>query len=174
MFKNDNRMTVILLLLFVLALMIIAVMCLDVAISESETEDAYIICNPESIVNIHANPKKKSAVEGGFYAGTLIHLDGKKKNGFYHCVNVSNETGEGWVSSKYVVFDEPTFPNCQAIVVSKGRLAARASVNGKRIRWLKPGNTVFIYCQTEEWAVTDKGYVKTEYLEVIGDKNEIN
>ena len=86
-----------------------------------------------------------------------------------HCVGLTTEAGEGWVHKGYLVDEEPVYLNQNATIISRGRLAARKYVNGKRTRWLKPLATVKIYYWTSEWAVTNCGYIKSKYLELEGE-----
>lgn len=53
-----------------------------------------------------------------------------------------------------------------ATIISKGRLAARKNVDGKRTRWLKSGAKLKVHWWSEEWCLTDCGYVKSVYLEM--------
>ena len=157
--KNDNVIIIVILLITILFAMACALTW-----TRALSEDAYIICHPDSEVVVRENPRKTAHASGELKVGDKIHLDGKKRNGYYHCVDMANETGDGWVSSQYIVFDEPYYINRQATVISKGRLAARSSIKGKVKRWLKPQSLLTVYYITEEWCVTDKGYVKTKYL----------
>ena len=135
---------------------------------EEEYEIMFAICSPGDRVNIRKRPTSKSEAEGWLEPGDMVYLDGKKKNGYFHCVGMSNESGEGWVHKGYLVEDVPERMNCYATVVSKGKLAARKHVGGKRTRWLKPLASVKVYYWSEEWCVTNCGYVQTKYLELEG------
>ena len=143
---------------------------LNLAKAETEEmyEERYVICMPSDRVNIRPFPNRKET-EGWLEAGDAVLIDGRKKNGFMHCVGLSNESGEGWVPKGYLVEDDPEYVNCKATIVSKGRLAARKNVGGQRTRWLKPMASVKVYYMTEEWSVTNCGYVKTEFLELEGE-----
>jgi hypothetical protein len=46
------------------------------------------------------------------------------------------------------------------------RIAARKSAGGDIRCWLKSGDEVFVYYRTDEWCVTDRGFIMTKYLEV--------
>ena len=132
----------------------------------TNAEEAYVICYPESTVVVREHPKKTALATGELTAGHLLHLDGKQKNGYYHCIDMANESGDGWVSKLYITFEEPIFVNLEARVISKGRLAARTTINGERKKWLYPDEWVVLYYWTSEWCVTNYGYVKTKYLEI--------
>jgi hypothetical protein len=93
--------------------------------------------------------------------------DSRKKNGFIKVYGIG-EFGEGWIHQGYVSWQEPVKVNGYALVVSRGRLAARRCIDGKRRCWLKNTQKVKVYWITDSWCVTDKGFVKTKYLEMEG------
>lgn len=130
---------------------------------------AYVICARGDYVNIRPFPNRKGEPLGRFETGDEILLDGKQKNGFLHCIDLSLEASEGWINKGYVVHDKPIPVNESAMIVSKGRLAARKCVNGKRTRWLKSGATVKVYYWSDDWCVTSCGYVQTKFLELAGE-----
>jgi len=43
---------------------------------------------------------------------------------------------------------------------------ARRNIRGKRTAWLAVCSEVRVYARSEEWAVTSRGFVRMEYLEV--------
>jgi len=127
----------------------------------------YVIC--VDYVNVRQFPNKNGEPLGMYETGTKVYLDGKKKNGYLHIVDTGLEDCEGWIKSGYIVYDEPIRVNQSATIVSKGRLAARNCVNGRRTRWLKPLASVKVYYWSDEWCVTNCGYVQTKYLELEGE-----
>lgn len=135
--------------------------------ARSETTEAYVLC--DSYVNIRKSPSRQSDVIGRFECGEHLTLDGKSRNGFLHCIDLALESSEGWIHSGYVVYDKPIVTNESATIVSKGRLAARNRVNGDRLRWLKPLATVKVYYWSDDWCVTNCGYVQSKYLEPEGE-----
>ena len=137
------------------------------SIAKSETTEAYVLC--DSYVNVRKSPSRQSDVIGRFECRECLTLDGKSKNGFLHCVDLGLEEDEGWIHSGYVVYDEPIWTNESATIVSKGRLAARNRVNGERLRWLKSLASVRVYYWSDEWCVTNCGYLQTKYLELEGE-----
>lgn len=131
-----------------------------------ELNTGYVICQPGDFVNIRSHPSSRSDVVGMFDVGDQVTLDGKKKNGYLHAVCLGLETDEGWICEGYVVYDKPEYVGGSATIVSNGRLAARKNVNGKRTRWLKNGASLKVYYVSDEWCVTNCGYVQTQYLEL--------
>lgn len=149
----------------VLALLMMVVFLVGSAVAE---ETYYVLCKPDSFVYVREFPKKNSEEIGFLYYGDSVEVDGKKRNGYWHVVGVNTESGDGWVRKLYLDDDEPIQMTPQKyLVVSKGRLATRNGVKGKRQGWLKPGSEIKVYGMNDEWAVTNKGYVKAEYLEVL-------
>lgn len=135
-------------------------------ISETDVTEAYVLCT--DYVNVRPYPNRKGDEIGRFECGTRIWLDGRKKNGYLHIVDAGLES-DGWVYAGYVVYDKPEKMSRSAVIVSKGRLAARKYVKGRRTRWLKPLAALTVYAWSDEWCVTNCGYVQTRYLELEGE-----
>lgn len=133
---------------------------------EEEFELAWVICMKNDVVNVRQGASRSSCEIGRLESGTMVYLDGKKKHGYVHAVGLNTEYGEGWIHSGYLVDEEPEYVNCTAVIISKGRLAARKYVDGKRTRWLKPGAELKVYYWTDSWSLTNCGYVKSEFLEL--------
>ena len=132
----------------------------------TDADGYFILCKPGSIVNAHYSAKKRSEVVGRYECGDYVRTDGIEKNGFVHIVDCSLECSEAWISKRYLVESEPRICYLRVIVVASGRVAARAWIDGRRNGWLKPGQEVTIYAQSETWCVTNRGYVRTEFLGV--------
>lgn len=154
-------------------MLIVAVACsttINPVISRSkavaDTERYFILCNPQTVLNARLSPSKHGSLIGYFMCGDSVTIDGRQKNGFLHCPELSFEVDEGWIAKGHLVKDEPLIEETQATVVASGRVACRNKVGGKRIRWLKPGAVVTVYAYSEEWCVTNRGYIRTEYLEI--------
>ena len=147
------------------AIIILMILCM-VAGACAEERECYIICQPTGLVNAHSSPKLKAPEVGWLILGKKLVTDGRMKNGFVYVTGICGESEDGWVSAKYVTYEEPLSIDVQATVKSKGRVAARRGINGKRIAWLKPGSEVTLLVWTEDWCVTDRGFVMTKYLEI--------
>ena len=148
-------------LLLTLLILIIAVSSL----AETNEFSAWVICQPNDYVRVRMNPSRKSQSVGYADAGDQIIVDGTTKHGYLKCYGIG-EMGEGWIHSGYVVYDEPQKVNCKATVVSKVRLAARKYIYGKVRKWLHNLDEIKVYWLSDDWCVTDKGFVKTEFLEM--------
>lgn len=126
------------------------------------TEDVWVLCQPNSFVWIRERPSGRSPEAGYAECGDVFETDGRKKNGFLH-VYASVETGEGWISLGYIVWEKPVRVFETRHIDSKGRVNARRTIGGKRRCWLKDGDEIKVYWMAE-WAVTNKGFVKAEYI----------
>ena len=130
-------------------------------------QPCWILCQPDSWVYARTSPKKKSMELGRLECGEMVYTDGITKNGFVHVYDLNFESSEGWVSKGYVVYDEPyspRFPETQ--IKSNGRVSARRTINGKRRCWVKDGQSVRVYMASKEWCVTNKGFIKTKFIEL--------
>lgn len=143
-------------------ILITAVGCAFCAFCESER--VFILCDPRTPVNVRASPKKGTDIVGRLDFGDWIETDGEERNGFLHVYGIG-EAGEGWLYSGYVVEDQPHKVERWAYVDATGRVKSYRWIGGKRLKWLTVGSRVKVYGRSEEWAVTNKGYVRTAYLE---------
>lgn len=131
---------------------------------ENRLTEAWVLCQPDSFVNIRSRASSRSEYAGMLLSGDQIWVDGRTKDGYAHCENMSNELGEGWVHAGYIVFEEPEEVNKECRISSNGRVSCRRTIGGDRRCWVVDGSEVFVYQVAGEWAVTDKGFVKTEFI----------
>lgn len=135
------------------------------AAAVADTESVWVMCQPDSYVNIREQADGKSPKAGYAECGDRFETDGKKRNGFLH-VYAPVEAGEGWIHLGYIIWEEPEKVYETRHIESKGRVNARRTVDGTRRCWLRNGDEITVYWMGE-WAVTNKGFVKAEY---IGEK----
>ena len=130
----------------------------------------YIICQPGDYIYGREKASRSSEAIGMLDTGDVIWTDGKTRNGYLHCINASFERDECWVYGGYVVFDEPKWMGgAVATVVSNGRLAARKNATGDVRAWLKNGTEIQVFWWSEEWCVTNRGFVMTQFIELDGE-----
>jgi hypothetical protein len=158
--KKQNRA---LILVWVLVA-VLAIATVAQAITDDDWVTGWVICQPGDYVNARAWPTRKQESCGRLETGYELQLDGKTKNGFAHC-EVGLEIGEGWVHTGYIVFDEPEWKEgAWYVIEAKGRVAARRYIGGPRRCWLQPGDRVQVFYWSDEWAVTTRGFIRSEYL----------
>lgn len=147
---------------------IILLLALLIGSAAAETE-AWIICKPGSFVYARRSPTKHALELGRLELGDKVTLTGRQKNGFSECDGLDFELSEGWVFSGYLVEDEPEQDGGTYRACGNGRTALRKWVNGPRRAWAKNGATFRVFALTDTWALTSKGFIKTEYIEPEGD-----
>ena len=148
-------------LLVVMTALLIAVMVILPA-RAVETETIWVICQPDSVVNIRSRASSRSDAVGYAMPCDSFETDGVRRKGFLH-IYAPIEAMEGWVSLGYVVYDEPVPVYEEREIDASGRVAARRTIDGKRRCWLKPGETVRVY-YVAEWCVTSAGFVRREFI----------
>ena len=158
--------TAILIIVIAFVLILVGLICWARA-EEEELDPIFVICQPDSYVTIRFSPKKANNECGRADAGDMFLTDWKKKNGFLH-VYGHFEAGEGWIKACYLTIWEPTvYRDGVKTKVRVKQVNCRRSIGGKRRCWLKKGAEVTVYVESEEWCVTNYGYIKTKYLEEI-------
>ena len=162
-----NRWQTILVAIFLTLITVLTV--LRVSMGKAEGTTCYVFCDPDSFVTIRSEPKRKSVEVGGATFGSELKTDGKIRNGYLHVYDLAAEEDEGWISTGYVVYDPPRITSYKALVVSNGKLTARKSIGGKMKKMLRPMTEVKVFCESDEWCLTNYGYVMTEYLETVGE-----
>ena len=130
--------------------------------------DCWVVCQPDSFVNIRSRPNGHSEITGRALAGMRFLTDGEEKGGFIHLVDVGNEEGHGWISTGYVVYCEPRGMDDEMQIRGRGRVACRKTIGGRRSSWAKPGDTVRVYWMADGWAVTSRGFIQSEWL--VGER----
>ena len=126
----------------------------------------YVICQPDDYICVRSKPNRKSHEEGYLLCGFSVYVSDKVKNGYIYSPDLNTESGEGWIFAGYLIDDEPQIMDeAPYKVVSNARVAARKYIDGPRRSWLKNGDEVKVYYFSEEWCVTNKGFIMTKYLE---------
>lgn len=131
--------------------------------AEDSTTTAWALC--KSYINIRLWPSKEATAVGFLDPCDSVEVDGRTKNGFAHIV----EPVDGWVYAGYLTFSEPKAIGQKYTVVARRRVAARRWVDGPQMGtkpWLINGSEVQVLYMSEDWALTSRGYVKSEWLEV--------
>ena len=109
-------------------------------------------------------PKKGAGVAGFAELGDALETDGIRKNGY---LLVYGFEGDAWISLGFVTECPVTVFKGKTQIHSKGRVACRRSINGTRRKWLKDGSEVVIYALSDDWAITNQGFIQTQFLGVF-------
>ena len=135
---------------------------IDRAHAEEITTPGYILC--KSYVLIRMSPSRKAPEIGQLDPAEPIVIDGKTRAGFAHIV----EPCDGWVWAGYITFSEPKQVNTTATVTAPKRVYCRKWCDGPTVDerpYLITGSEVKVYWLSQDWAITNRGFVKTEWLE---------
>lgn len=166
-YTTSSALTKVLALILVL---VIAMASYAVAteINRAHAETVYakqwIIC--KDYVLIRQWPSRRAPECGQLDPGDDIEIDGKTKDGFAHIVSPV----DGWVWAGNIVSSQPEKVECKAYVTANKRLYCRRWVDGPTVDskpYLINGSKVHVYWMNDEWAVTNRGYVRSEWLEMM-------
>ena len=150
------------------AMMVVLIMLLLMGTAGAESY-GWVMCQPDSQVNIRGGPGQRYSVVAHRYAGDRVLLDGKKRGKWVHCV-LSCESGEGWIRRDFLSLDEPEDVGSGIFITTVGRVNARYSAGGGIRKKLKEGTALTVSMVTAEWCVTSQGFIRTEFLmEVNGN-----
>lgn len=156
-------------IIFALAcvVVLIAGYLIGTASATDEPITCWIMCKPKTQVNARRTPDRGGQVVGWLEAGDDFLTDGESKNGWIRAIGIG-EYGEAWIYCGYVVTEKPEKIGERYVCVAKKRVACRRWVNGPQVvdaPWLKNGSNVDVFYMADGWAVTSRGYIKSEWLE---------
>ena len=126
----------------------------------------------DTYVNVREAPSTKSKVGGRLDFGDAVEVTGSERDGsgtLWYRVSGVTERGHGWVCSYYLIDSEPAKTAKKATVCASGRVAVYKRVNGARKTWAKAGSTVTVTIESAEWCLTDRGWIRAEYLEEVNE-----
>lgn len=135
--------------------------------AEEQLITCWVLCRPGSQVNVRRTPTKSGEEVAQLEVGDSFQTDGSSANGFIRVYGIG-EYGEGWIYCGYVSELEPVKIYERYVCVANKQVACRRWMNGPQTEhpWLKCGSTVEVFWMTDEWAVTSRGYIASEWLEV--------
>ena len=144
----------------------------DIILSDAEAEEmdgyeCWVICQPEGLVNIRTKPKKSAQEIGWACCGTRLLTNGKIRNGYLFVYDLAAEVSTGWISVRYITEEQPKEIGERMVIRAEGRVACRKWMDGKIVKWYRDGDQVMVHWMADGWAVTDRGYIRYEYLESL-------
>lgn len=155
-----------------LILLVICIITVATSWAEKTGIEAWVMCQPDSYVNVRKRPSSKSESIGRYETGDKVWLTGEMRDGYAYSNQLALEDNEGWISTGYLVYDEPEWKDGASYTVrSNGRVALRRSIEGSRTSWVKDGTKLKVYWYSEEWCCTSRGVIRTEYLVEEGNKD---
>ena len=156
--------------LIVVAVVLFFAACLMIGYctGHADTMTAWVLCKPGAQVNVRLKASKTSEIVGRLECGDDIQIDGETRNGWIHVTGIG-ENGDGWIYCGFVVLEEPVPVFDNYVVVAKKRVACRRWCDGPQISgklgWIYNGSEVSVFYTADGWAVTSRGYIRSEYLE---------
>ena len=161
----------------IMILLLVSALCawigytLGTAANAEETmAKCWVMCKPGEGQRVHvrSEPNKGSAEIGFLEAGDWFMTDGESLDGWIRCHGVGEQAG--WIYSGYVVTEEPEQVFERYVCVAQKQVACRRWIGGPQIdgrgAWLKNGSNVDVFLIADGWAVTSRGYIRSEWLEV--------
>lgn len=149
----------------ILAMIIATAAILVMAEEHGRTTQCWVLC--KDYANLRIAPDKDSRCVGQLDVGEGFQTDGTSRNGWIHVIDAGD--CDCWVYSGYVVTEQPEAVFDNYICVANRQVACRRWVDGPRIDgrlgWLKNGNAVSVFWIAGDWALTSRGYIRTEWLE---------
>lgn len=130
--------------------------------AENITTKAWVLSS--TYVNIRMGASKKAPIVGQLDPGDDLEIDGKVDGWFAHIV----APVDGWIHSGYLTFSKPKKVNKTYTVTAKKRLMCRRWIDGPKVAekpYLINGSEVKVLWISSEWACTNRGYLKSEWLE---------
>ena len=165
--KNSRRTRrILLIVLAILAVALGYVSAINDGSAEERLAKVWILCKPGSQVIVRRTPAKAAMEVGQLEVGDCFMTDGKSANGYIRAYGIG-EYGEGWIYAGFVAETEPVAVFDTYCCVAKNRVACRRWMNGPKTQnpWLKNGSDVQVFYIAGEWAVTSRGYIRSEWLE---------
>lgn len=155
---------------FVALLLVVAVIGFAVGScckGEDQLATCWVMCKPGSRVSVRLEPSKKSPEIGFLECGDSFQTDGESIDGWISCLGVGETNG--WIYCGYVCTEKPEIIGERYVCVAKKQVACRKWIGGPKIEaksWLKNGQNVYVFCIGDGWAVTSRGYVRSDWIEV--------
>ena len=166
--KRHNKYSI--LIAFIFTIVIVAI-CMFIASNAKADESVtmYAVTARDVSINVRRNPNTRSDIVGRLEFGWDVEvIESKKVNGvWWYKINGVSEYGYGWVIGYYLISSEPErVKNVIGKVNANGRVATYSKIEGSRKGWVKPKDKLDISVYSDEWCYTDKGWVKTQYLDI--------
>lgn len=161
-YKKKTSIVSILLRVILVALIILVVYVVFAKADVSYLQ-RWIMCKDYVIIRSEAS--KGSMECGQLDPGDDIETDERIVNGFIHIVSPV----DGWVWAGNVVESPPEKIEAYGYVIAKNQVACRRWVNGPQTEknpWAKNGTMIKVFWICDEWALTSRGYIQAEWLEI--------
>lgn len=128
-----------------------------------EPEEWYILCNPESYINLRTEPNKHSYAAGWAGCGDIVCPTGKTRGKWSQIYSGVDGYEYLWVITNYIVPDQPERVTGY-VVTTADRVYIRKTPGGDPNGRVKKGTRIRAYAASNEWICTNHGYISTEFV----------
>ena len=135
---------------------------------EPEYQTFYVICKPKSHVNAREFPRKTAKIAGRLECGDAVLTLGERYGRYMKIYGPTFESPDVWIHAGYLVENEPEIykDGIKGIIRANGRVSVRRFVRGQRRAWIRPGKQVTVYVVSDDWILTNRGYIQREFVEI--------
>lgn len=128
--------------------------------------EAYVMLKAGDYLHVRTGPGKRYEKLGYLESGDRVITDGWIRGKWVHVIGLSMEETEGWIYGGYIVDEMPEQMDGEIYkVTARGRVACRKWAWGPRQGWVKRGSRVKVYAMGGGWALTNRGYIMSDYLD---------
>lgn len=150
------------------AVVMLGMVVFSFALGETEPwqESRWVFC--DGTLRVRSAPGGE--VAGYVFLGDEVTVD-RLKGDWAHLTGLSIEAGEGWVAVRYLADSKATILLEQTVgtIQATGRVAVRQGMEGKRLFWVHPGDTVEVLAVTDDWVLIEGGMIRRSYVETEGE-----
>lgn len=149
------------------AVVMLGMVVFSFALGETELwqESRWVFC--DGTLRVRSAPGGE--VAGYVFLGDEVTVD-RLKGDWAHLTGLSIEAGEGWAAVRYLADSKVTILPEQTVgtIQATGRVAVRQGMEGKRLFWVHPGDTVEVLAVTDDWVLIEGGMIRRSYVEIEG------
>ena len=150
------------------AVVMLGMVVFSFALGETEPwqESRWVLC--DGTLRVRSAPGGE--VAGYVFLGDEVTVD-RLKGDWAHLTGLPIEAGEGWAAVRYLAAGEVTLlaEDAVGIIQATGRVAVRQGMEGKRLFWVHPGDTVEVLAVTDDWVLIEGGMIRRSYVEIEGE-----
>lgn len=147
------------------AVVLLGMLVFSFALGEVEPwqESRWVFC--DGTLRVRSAPGGE--VAGYVFLGDEVTVD-RLKGDWAHLTGLSIEAGEGWAAVRYLADSKATISPEQTVgtIQATGRVAVRQGMEGKRLFWVHPGDTVEVLAVTDDWVLIEGGMIRRSYVEI--------
>ena len=145
----------------------VAILLLILTTPPAGAETMWAICRGNGSINVRESPSLQAPVGGWLEFGWDVDAVASKVDRYgmtWYQIDGATERGTGWVCGDYLVASQPYRCDEYYVIDAGGRVAIRDRINGKRVGWAQPGQELHITIMSDDWMLSDAGWIRAEFL----------